>query len=161
MNATTAALCAKPGLGLALYFLTLCASNQALHDVFIDLSGAGAIATKQVNVPMDEVYNLILWRVPARANGHYDRGLDFACSRPDAPLSLTLKVSSNDETESKSQNFDATCPPRHGEDPSLLHLGQFRLKKGQFKLVIQNNRPLALPSDGRVEVLLVGTGVSG
>lgn len=161
MNATIAALCTKPAFGLALYFLTLCANNQALHDVFIDLGHAGAVATRQVDAPMDEVYNLVLWRVPALANGQYDHSLDFACSRPEGPLSLVLKVSHDDGSEGESRTFDATCPPRHGEDPSLVHLGQLRLKKGPFKLVIRNIRSIALPTDGRVQVLLVGTGVPG
>ncbi len=161
MNATTAALCAKPAWGLALYFLTLCANNQALHDVFIDLGRTGEVAVQKVAAPMDEAYDLIAWRVPALDPGGYDNKLDFACGHPESPLSLTLNISRENEPAVESRTFDAICPARQGEDPSLVHLGRMRLKRGPFKLVIENNRSIALPANGRVQVLLVGTGVSG
>jgi hypothetical protein len=161
MNATTAALCTKPALGLALYFLTLCANNQALHNVFIDLGRTGEVAVQKVAAPMDEAYNLIAWRVPALDSGVYDKKLDFACGHPESLLSLTLTTSRENESAVESRSFDAICPPRRGEDPSLVYLGQMRLKRGVSKLVIENNRSIALPANGRVQVLLVGTGVSG
>ena len=161
MNATTAALCTKPALGLALYFLTLCANNQALHNVFIDLGHAGEVAVQKVAAPMDETYNLMVWRVPALGSGGYDNKLDFACGHPETPLSLTLTILRENESAVESRTFDATCPPSPGEDPSLVHLGQMHLKHGAFNLLIENNRSMVLPSNGRVQVLLVGTGVSG
>ena len=142
-----------------LYLLARCANNQALHDVYIDIGHTGEVAGLKVVVPMDEAYNVIALRRPASANREFDNKLDFACGGPESSLSLTFRLAQDKAREVESQTFDATCPRVPGQDASLVHLGQMHLKKGEFNLVIQNNRPIAMPSDARVQVLLVGVGV--
>ncbi len=160
MNATTAALCTKPALGVALYLLSLCANNQALRDVFVDLGRVGPVVTQDVVAPMDEAYELELWRVPKVRNGTFDHAREFACSGGQSALSLTLRVSHGDEPATESRTFTARCPARGDADRSLVALGQVVLRKGVSHLVIVNEVAVALPDEVRLQVLLVGNGVA-
>ena len=140
-----------------MYFMALCVNNQALRDVDVDLSQPGPLATRRIDVPMAEVYNLELWRRPLAAGKPFDPSVDFACSRAETPLTLTLLVSRAGETKVESRTFVASCPGPHGGNPAFIRLGQWRLAKGRYDVVVRNDQPL--PPVGPVHVLLVGVGV--
>lgn len=159
MNSITASLCAKPAIGIALYLMALCANNQALRDVTIDLRRAGPVLTQEIRAPMDEDYRFMLERGVKASDGTEEPTLTFAC-RHSSVISLTLTLTHEGESAGESKTFIKSCPFGEGDDPSVLLLGQAHLKKGVSRLVIVNNGSLALPVAGRVKVLLVGNGVS-
>ncbi|MEO5687638.1 MAG: hypothetical protein ABIR54_09760 [Burkholderiaceae bacterium] len=159
MNSLTASLCTKPVIGIALYFMSLCANNQALRDVTIDLRQAGSVVTQEVRAPMDEDYRFMLGRGAKAADGREDTTIAFVCKHSSV-ISLTLTLTHEGESTGDAKTFVASCPFGEGRDPSVLLLGQVHMKKGVSRLKIVNNGPLALPAAGRVEVLLVGNGVS-
>jgi hypothetical protein len=159
MNSFTAYLCTKPAIGIALYFMSLCANNQALRDVTVDLRQAGPVVTREVRAPMDEDYRFMLWRGAKATDGAEDATIAFVCKHSSV-ISLTLTLTHEGESAGDAKTFVASCPFGESGDPSTLQLGQVRMKKGVSRLAIVNNSPLALPAAGRVGVLLVGNGVS-
>ena len=159
MNSITAYLCTKPAIGIALYFMSLCANNQALRDVTIDLRQAGPVLTQEVRAPMNEDYRFMLGRGAKASDGTEDATIAFVCKHSSV-ISLTLTLTHEGEPADDAKTFVASCPFGEVGDPSMLLLGQVHMKKGVSRLMIVNNEPLALPAAGRVEVLLVGNGVS-
>ena len=158
MNSITASLCAKPAVGMALYFMALCAGNQELRDVTIDLRQAGPVVRQEVRAPMDEDYRFMLVQGARDPDGTEEATLAFAC-RHSSAISLTLTLTHEDASAGESQTFIKSCPFGEGNDPPALLLGQVHLRKGVSRLEIVNNESLALPAAGRVKVLLVGNGV--
>jgi len=138
--------------------MALCANNQALHDVTIDLRRSGLVVEQDVRAPMDEDYRFILSQGAKSPDGSEDPTVAFACKHSSV-ISLTLTVTHEDESASESKTYMTSCPFGEGNHPSTLLLGQAHLKKGMSRVEIVNNESLGLPAPGRAKVLLVGNGV--
>ena len=61
MNEISFALCQKPVVGVLMWLSSMCVTNQALHDAYIDLGAPNVILSENIKIPVDEKYSLLLW----------------------------------------------------------------------------------------------------
>ncbi len=169
MNELTLALCKKPLVGVAMWLSSMCVANQALKDAFIDLAKEGTVLEHAIEVPMDERYSLMLVFTPSEKSdpasprrsfiSHfcaYSREQREAWRVPTQTLALDLEIKTPNGQSASRSVFKPTC--QRGGNPRYLFLGNIDLKRGTHRLVISNQSPVTLESEGKVNVLLVGAG---
>lgn len=170
MNSITMGLCKKQGVGIVLWLASMCVTNQALKDAFIDVGVAGSSIQQEINIPMDESYFLIF--IQQRDQGH--RLSSFVCEKalkseveksPREEFGATSKMHIAVDLFTKKgelvNHYDLTpnCPPSANEDPSMLGLGEIKMKRGKYKIKIVNTNPVAPGGNAnQVQVLLRGIG---
>ncbi len=176
MNSTTAILCKKPVLGVLMWLSTLCATNQALHDSFIDLKTTGVILSKKIDIPTDEKYSLLLllrttevadqsavqtkgrWAaITCGAQVQEPREATDA-GTPSPPLSLTVEILGANGKQVSKAMFSPICPRPTNDMAQYLRLGSIDMKRGEYKLELSNGHPISLDSATRVQVLFMGQG---
>ncbi|MDO9236324.1 MAG: hypothetical protein Q7U28_09870 [Aquabacterium sp.] len=162
MNTLTAALCKKPVIGVAMWLMTLCATNQALHEKYVDLGSSGALLSETFEAPMDEQYSLIFWLRQESADSAAPNWSNTLCSTSAqvAPaLSISARVTSIAKGVTTLYSLPIACPRPTHEDGWTLVVGSFKLEAGRYRVELVNGSAL-LPLKGkRVQVLLRGEGV--
>lgn len=158
MNVATAFLCKKPIIGIAMWLLTLCATNQALQDKFVDLGGSGTLVHEVTYAPMDEQYRLVLL---LRLNGspastEINSWQNALCVESNQPLSITLLIKDAEGKAESRQTFEAVCPLPDYADTRTLLLGTTKIRKGRFSVEFINNTPLSRLKGQKVQMLLMG-----
>jgi hypothetical protein len=170
MNEAILALCKKPAIGIAMWLSSMCATNQALKDTFVDLAKEGIVVDQKIEVPMDERYSLMLMFSPSEkydpANPHrsffshfctYPREQREAWRTPNQRLALDLEVKASNGQSVSHTVFNGMCERDPG-NPRDLFLGNIELKRGTFRLLIANKYPVTLESTGKIQIILRGTG---
>lgn len=159
MNTLTASLCKKPVIGVTMWLMALCATNQALNEKYVDLGTTGVLLAETTRAPMDEQYRLVFWLWPgdgSQANLRQDwRSLLCASSMP---LNISLDIKDGRGVTETHQTFEPSCIRPSLEDQHLLLLGVVPIKKGKFTVEITNNSALSVLKGRRVQVLLMGEG---
>lgn len=173
MNAVTFALCQKPGLGIALWLASLCVTNQALHDAYIDLGQEGSSVQQNVNIPMDESYTLSIWLknepqkkdAPISEKQRNWNEIICATESGDVPtasngrkftLSLKTTLTTAQGAQVSEKLFSPECPRPSNEDGRVIHLDFMDIKKGNYSLSITNGKPIPVPNSQRAMLLLHG-----
>lgn len=166
MNTVTATLCGKPVLGVAMWLMTLCVSNQALNDQFVDLGEAGVVLSVPFNAPMDETYRLLLVLRHADSSSATQR-LDLKgqiCTEGDSgagavtPLNITFRVVDPGGKPGTSQTYQPVCEGVTWSNGDTLLLGSLDIKKGTHQAELVNNLAMPKLAGKPVQVLLVGKG---
>lgn len=114
MNALTASLCKKPVIGVAMWLMTLCANNQALHEKYVDLGSSGVLLSEMFEAPMDERYSLIFW-LRRSADSTAPNWSEVLCSRgaQEAPaLGISARVTDINKDATATYSLPIACP-RH------------------------------------------------
>ncbi len=160
MNIITSTLCKKPAIGVAMWLMTLCTTNQALQEKFIDLSNTGILLHEVAQAPMNEQYRLVLLLKP---NDNIDAKLNnwqnALCTYSTQNLRLTLHIRDLKNHTEFQQTVETTCPRPNNEDARTLLLGSIEIKKGEFDIELSNNTPLDQFKDQKIQVLLMGENV--
>lgn len=162
MNETTLALCKKPAIGLAMWLSSMCATNQALKDTFVDLTKEGVVVEQRIDVPMDERYSAMLLFSPSEkydpANPRrfffshfcaYSREQLEAWRTPSQGLSLDFEIKTPNGQPVSHGTFKPMCDRDPG-NPRGLYLGSVDLKRGTYTFLITNKHSVTLESDGKV-----------
>jgi hypothetical protein len=170
MNETTLALCKKPVIGLVMWLSSLCATNQALKDTFIDLTKEGVLVDQRIDVPMDEGYSAMLLFTSSEkydpANPRrfffshfcaYSREQREAWKKPSQSLALNFEIKTPNGQPVTHGTFKPMCDQEPG-NPRDLYLGNVDLKRGTYTLLITNQHSVVLESDGKIEIILKGVG---
>lgn len=175
MTETAFALCQKPVIGVVMWLASMCVTNQALTDVYVDLSSSGLIVGQKIDIPMDERYSLFLvFRPdgqPSSATAPTSFGADVCKlglkerigSLPTADgsiepgLSLELIVSTPDGRPAARQRLVPQCSPGVARS-NTIGFGGIEMKRGKYVLSIINQYPVALNRSGKVQVIFHGQG---
>lgn len=161
MNALTTALCKKPVIGVAMWLMTLCTTNQALHEQYLDLSRPGTVLTQAFDAPMDETYQLQLVLRPhaESAGGASPDWHSLLCANgATTALSLTLRVSHASGAPAHVQAVEAPCDATSRPSRQTLVLGTLRIQEGRHHIELINPSPLPALAGTRIQVLLTGAG---
>ncbi|MDT4288610.1 hypothetical protein RO575_03485 [Methylomonas sp. MO1] len=170
MNETTLVLCKKPIIGLAMWLMSMCVTNQALKDAFIDISKKGAVLDQNIDVPMDERYSLMLL---FRSTEKYDLSnphrsfFSYFCAYPQEQvepwrrtsqkLALTVDIATIDGQSISHTVFEPLCESNPGNENNVA-LGYIQMKAGKYKMQITNNFRASVTGDGKVQIILRGAG---
>ena len=159
-----------------MWLASLCVTNQLLEDTFVDLQSPDIILSKDINVPMDDNYRILMLlrdssEPPLQQTGRaswseiicpisHDNNTPIAADSP-RPSKITLKIEilSAKGTVLNEQEFLPTCPRSKHENFDSLFLGSVELKRGKYKLLVHNQKPLPTGVAHRAQVLLMGQGV--
>lgn len=175
MTETTFALCQKPVIGIAMWLASLCATNQALHDAYLDLGQRNATLRQEFKAPMNEKYTLSIYLenkandslttdaqknwteiiCPSRStNGVASTGMGDGEVR--SALSLTLELDTLQGQLVSKTKFAADCPRPKGEDGRILNLGVIDIQKGKYIVSITSEQPISVPNSQKPLLLLHG-----
>jgi hypothetical protein len=166
MNTITAALCKNPVIGMAMWLMTLCATNQALKEAFIDLGSTGTLITESFQAPMDEEYGLqLLLRTDQSGQSAQDLNWQKLLCKPSnnestetMPLDVSIRISDASGKSYLTQNFRPACQRPNFEEGRTLSLGKVLIKQGSYRAELINNAALNVLAGKRIQVLLVGEG---
>lgn len=161
MNALTASLCKQPIIGVGMWLMTLCVTNQALHERYLDLSLSGTVLNQAFDAPMDETYSLSLVLRPeagAQASGASDWRSLLCVAGSNQPLRLRLLISGAAGTAPQAHDFEATCASARQPKRQTLRLGTVHLQAGRQHIELFNSHPLGAPAGTRIQALLTGEG---
>jgi len=175
MTETSLALCQKPVLGLAMWLASLCATNQALHDAYLNLGLKNASLQQEFKAPMAERYWLRIYlenRPKDLATTEEQKDWSkIICQQPSneemvgetttqeeqGVLSLALEIKTLQGQLVSTQKLTPVCPRPKGEDGHVLNLGTIDLKKGHYVISVINVNPISIPNSQKPLVLLSGT----
>lgn len=165
MNTLTATLCKKQALGIAMWLMALCTSNQALHEKYIDLGNTGVLLSETFDAPMEERYRLLLLLLrPATGDTAPPSWNQLLCGAipNDAtsalPLHLSARFTHLATPFSNTLSGSVACPlPQHGT-PHTLNLGTLPLAAGSYRIELINHTAHPALRGARVQVLLRGEG---
>jgi hypothetical protein len=160
MNTITFSMCQKPVIGMIMWLTSMCATNQALHDTYLNINKPNDATIQNITIPMDEVYTfrilLSIADIKEKIQGHR---VDPICSiaSDNTKSSLTLAVDLLTENEENVGHFELspTCPHPKWQDDSSIVVGSIPIKKGKYKIQITNRNSIVL-KEGHVQVLLMG-----
>ena len=150
-----------------MWLMTLCASNQALKDLFVDLGQSGVVLSEAIDAPMDEPHRLLLVlrpadNAPAAPQGQELTNLLCAAGGSDAgvvtPVHLTFRLIDAGGKPEVSQTYQPTCQGLVSHNPDTLLLGTLDITKGPHRAELVNNTAISNLAGKRVQVLLVGKG---
>ena len=161
MNALTASLCKKPVIGIAMWLMTLCASNQALHEKYVDLGAAGVILSESFEAPMSEQYSLIFWLRQEQADSTAPQWSRFLCStsaKEASTLNILARVTNLKKGATATYNLPIGCPRPPHEEGGTLVVGSFKLEAGEYRVELINGSALQALKGRRVQALLRGEG---
>lgn len=172
MTETTFTLCGKPGLGIMMWLLSVCASNQAFKDVYIELSSPGVILNQKIDIPMDEKYSLVFTFRPVVQQGSAQKSKPFntylcdriptrqtdqtAENRIDQPLSLDIEFTTDDGKFVRREQLIPICS--RGENLTSLRFEQIAMKRGKYNVAIINRNPILPSFDGKTKAIFHGQG---
>jgi len=170
MNEATLALCKKPAIGIAMWLSSMCVTNQALKDTFIDISKDSVVLEQAIEIPMDERYLLMLL---FRSGEKYDPNnprrsfLSHFCASsserveswrsPSHKLVLAVEMVGADGRQTYRKLVEPACNLPSG-NPNDISFGYIDMKRGKYKLTINNQYPVSIEREGRVQIILRGTG---
>lgn len=170
MNEATLALCKKPVIGIAMWLSSMCVTNQALKDTFIDISKDSVVLEQAIDIPMDERYLLML---SFRSGEKYDPDnpsrsfRSYFCppssekveawKSPSRRLVLAIEVVGSDGRTTYRKQVEPACDLPSG-NPNYINLGYIDMKRGKYRLTINNLYPVSIEREGRVQAILRGSG---
>lgn len=177
MTETTLALCQKPVLGIAMWLASLCATNQALNDAYIDLNRGNNTLHQEIIAPMkNERYMLSIYlqnkvknSLTADAQKNWSEiicpskssdGIAGAAVSDDekgSMFSLTLEIKTLRGQLVTKTKFSPDCPRPESEDGHILNLGAVDIRMGKYVVSITNEQPISVPNSQQPLVLLRGT----
>jgi len=159
-----------------MWLASLCVTNQLLKDTFVDLQSPDIILSKDIDVTMDDHYRMVMLlratsETPLQQVGRAswsevicpilhenDTPIAVDSSRP-SKITLKIEIFSDKGVVLSEQVFSPTCPrPKH-ENFDSLFLGLIELKRGKYKLLVHNQKPLPTDVAHRAQMLLMGQGV--
>lgn len=164
MNTLTASLCKKPVIGVAMWLMTFCASNQALHEKYVDLGNSGVLLSETFEAPMNERYRLIFL---LHQSSSEDKAQDWpknicatrsTSSEETLPISISARITNITKQSTVTYNFPIVCPRPHYEDSKSLGLGSMQLEVGKYRIEIVSGTALQSLRGKRVQALLRGEG---
>ena len=161
----------------------MCGSNQAIRGTpNIDLSRPGEVLAQAISVPMDEAYRFSIefqfdsWDAynkpglagdasmsnhPAcKSQAEYDALTPATKEKLGAELRLQIDITSLEGKPVTSRTFTSRCVTSWG-DKSKSRIdasAPLQLKKGEYKLSVNNLSPVITPSDVKIRPLLHGVG---
>lgn len=176
MTETTLAICQKPVLGIAMWLVSLCATNQALHDAYLDLGQKKATLHQEIKAPMNERYTLSIllenkakdsliadaqknWTeiiCPSKSSNGI-AGTTVSEGEKKSIFSLTIEINTLQGQLVSNTKFSPDCPRPKSEDGRILNLGPVDIKKGKYIVSITSEQPIFLPNSQKPLVLLYGT----
>jgi hypothetical protein len=160
MNTITFSMCQKPVIGIIMWLTSMCATNQALHDTYLNINKPNDFTVQNITIPMDEVYTfrvlLSLADIKAKIQEH---GVDPSCSialdNTKSPLTLAVDLLTEKGANVGHFELSPTCPRPKWQDDSSIVVGSIPIKKGKYKIQITNLNSIEL-KEGHVQVLLMG-----
>lgn len=174
MNALTFVVCKKPVIGIIMWLSSMCVTNQALQDTYINLDKAGDTLTQSINIPMDEKYTFRILlghddivdmlkstrdreENPICPNGKNSifENLSINVNNTPSPLNLSIDLLSEKGVNIGHFELSPECPRSTSEDVHSVALGTIGIKKGKYKIQIVNQNAVAL-KEGHVQLLLMG-----
>lgn len=179
MTETTAALCAKPLIGVLMWIGSLCASNQLLGDATVSLSLPGEVLAREVLVPMNERYRLTAsfryadraaYDAPSAAGGvahashpacksaqQYDALGEVERAALGAQIALRVTIAEPSGKVVSRTTFASRCVQSWGHLTKSREFGWIDLKKGRYVVSVENL--VGVPASGETVTLsLTGAG---
>jgi hypothetical protein len=175
MNKIGFILCKKPVVGVLMWLSSMCATNQAIRDGYIDLGTANVLMSQKVKTPMDEKYSLLMSLKPTEPNdvttplpNNWGAILCGAVTRSDKAgqatnnnelasyISLTVEIFALNGQLISRNIFSPTCPRPKYEDAYVLILGYIEMTRGKYYIKITNNHPISYPGTRKVQVIFRG-----
>jgi hypothetical protein len=177
MTETTLALCQKPALGIAMWLASLCVTNQALHDAYIDLGQRNNTLHQEIKAPMkNERYMLSIYlqnkaknSLTTNAQKNWSEiicpskssdgitGTAVSDGKKGSMFSLTHEIKTLQGQLVTKEKLSPDCPRPESEDGHILNLGAVDIKKGKYIVSITNEQPISVPNSQQPLVLLHGT----
>jgi len=161
MNTLSASLCKKPILGVAMWLMSLCVTNQAFHEKYVDLGVPGVLLSETFEAPMKERYSLIFLLPQATNGSKVQTWSNIVCpaESTEAPaISISAKVTALETGNTAAFNFPVVCPRSQHENSKSLAIGSMQLEAGKYRIELVNSSAL-LPLKGKpVQALLRGEG---
>jgi hypothetical protein len=170
MNATALALCKKPIVGVAMWLSSMCVTNQALQNTYINLSKNAVVLDQAIDIPMDETYSLMLLFRSVEKNDSSNPGRTFysyfcayssekveSWKSPSQKLALSVEIVTLDGKPYRHKIFQPRCNRNPG-DPNDIELGAVEMKRGKYRMLISNLTPVLIDREGKVQIILKGSG---
>lgn len=175
MTETTLALCQKPVLGVMMWLASMCVTNQALTEAYVDLSSPGVILNQKIDVPMDERYSLFLSfrpQVPSDSTATTTRFGPYICdvaskehvapatvgeNRVEPSAFLELAITTPDGKLVANELLSPQCS-QGATHSNTIGFGHVEMKRGKYILSIANRHPVAPIGTGRVQAIFHGQG---
>lgn len=175
MTETTLALCQKPVLGVMMWLASMCVTNQALTETYVDLSSPGVILNQKIDVPMDERYSLFLSFRPQGPSDLTTTTTPFGsciCSlgskehvapiaagenRVEPSVFLELTLTTLDGKLVAKELLSPQCS-QGATHSNTIGFGHVEMKRGKYILSIANRHPVLPNGTGRVQAVFHGQG---
>ena len=148
-----------------MWLASLCVSNQALHDKYVDLNSTGVVLSETITAAMNEGYRMVLilpqtgqrrtWRQFScpPANG-VASGSALSANTP----SIKVRLSSDLHGSESHEFFGPECRDPNILETNVLTIGHINISKGTHRLIIENEAAWEIPGGSAVKVLLIGSG---
>jgi|GEM_PF-6625007 len=173
MNELTLALCKKQGIGVAAWLLSLCVTNQAFKDVKLDAGAAQTTINREIKIPMDERYFLLLvddktgaqsvsTLVCQRVSNDKKENVPGMSDIETPNITATVDILSYDDGKLIGHyDLSPDCPVA-AHNNGIIGFGGIDIKRGRYRVEVKfvNANPLTEGNSASVEVLLRGSGVT-
>ena len=158
-----------------MWLSSMCVTNQALQNTFLELSKEGVVLSQEIDIPMDERYTLMLLFRPTDQGNPNSARTSFAqhvCSKAVAnsdvslpvtengignKLSFEVEITTKDGKQLSRNQFTPDCS-RSAGNPNTLNFGALEMKQGKYNIRVTNQVPFVLEQKGKFQVLLRGVG---
>lgn len=157
-------------MGVTMWLLSLCVTNQALKDAYVDLSQNKVVLDQTINIPMDERYSLMLLFRPVEQHDpsvFYRSFFSYFCGdpsqrvepwkNPSKKLVFAVEIMTPDGRLVNHKLFEPMCD-RDIRNPNNVDLGYVEMNHGKYRIVINNQYPVSIERAGKVQVILRGRG---
>lgn len=167
MTETTLMLCKQPVLGVMMWLASMCVTNQALKEIFIDVSSPGVILNHKIDIPMDEKYSFLLSFRPANPEksvalgmplgSHVCNSLQVEEKEFKPSLSLEIKIETIDGRLIRKEHLTPQCSDSSRRS-NTLGFGQIDMKRGKYNFILTVLHPVAPNGSGKVQAIFRGQG---
>lgn len=159
-----------------MWLASLCATNQALHDAYLNLGQKNATLNQEIKVPMNETFRFRIYlqnRAKDSSTADVQKDWkDILCptgasdgiakvtadgEMENAVFSMTLELKTLQGQQISKTTYSPTCPRPSSEEGRILSLGTVDIKKGKYIVSITSEKPISIPNSQNPLVLLSGT----
>jgi len=161
MNETILALCKKPAIGIAMWLTSMCATNQALKDAYLDMNMEGATITQKYTAPMDEVYTLSAHLASTNNEPNKKSWNDLLC-KDKYTISISIEIKTGNKPEIYREIFLPDCKAiSPSGDFNSIKLGNINLTKGAHTITVSNMRTIPTQDNQKFQLVLSGNKSAG
>jgi hypothetical protein len=153
-----------------MWLSSMCVTNQALQNIYIDLSKNAVVLDQAIDIPMDENYSLMLLFRSAEKYDPSNPGRTFysyfcayssekveSWRSPSQKLALSVEIVTHDGKPYSHKIFEPVCD-RSPSNPKDIVLGSVEMKRGKYRMLINNQTPVLIDREGKVQIILKGSG---